>query len=545
MSCCNGANRTLWFDMKMCPRPAGLYRKRMCRIDCNEGKQMTEMILSLSGAPEARELTWESINWKRAETYVNRLQMRIAKAFREGKHAKVKALQWLLTHAFYAKVLAVKRVTSNRGSKTPGVDKKVWRTPQQKMQAALSLKRQGYKAQPLKRIYIPKKQKGKYRPLSIPVMHCRAQQALHLLALEPVAEMMADKNAYGFRPLRSTADALGQCFIVLARRISAEYILEGDIKSCFDTISHEWLLNHAPMDKVILKKWLAAGYIEEGTFHSTDVGTPQGGVISPTLLNVTLSGLEAAIKAATKREDKINVIIYADDFIITGRTKEVLVNVVKPVVENFLIDRGLVLSKEKTKITHIKEGFDFLGVNTRKYRNGKLIQKPAKDSVKRFMNDIRETIKRNGAVKTEVLIHLLNSKLIGWANYYRHYCSKKTFGDIAHKLFPLLLRWGIRRHQRKGKWWVVNKYFRTKGHQHWIFSTKVKDKLFNTVYLDLKEISHIPIRRHVKIVADATPFDPAYDKYFRIRQARRKRKNLFNACASQWSAWWELKPDNT
>ena len=140
----------------------------------------------------------------------------------------------------------VKRVTSNQGGKTPGVDNTVWRTPKQKMQAAMSLKRRGYQAQPLKRIYIPKKQKGKFRPLSIPVMHCRAQQALYSLALEPIAEMMANRNSYGFRPLRSTADALGQCFLALCRKTSAEYILEGDIKSCFDTISHTWLLEHVP-----------------------------------------------------------------------------------------------------------------------------------------------------------------------------------------------------------------------------------------------------------------------------------------------------------
>jgi len=217
----------------------------------NEGKQMTEMVLSSSGAP-ATGLIWNDINWNQIKYQVNRLQMRIAKAFREGKHGKAKSLQWILTHSFYAKLLAVKRVTSNQGAKTPGVDNKVWKTPKQKMQAAVSLKRHGYKAQPLKRIYIPKKQKGKYRPLSIPVMSCRAQQAVHLLSLEPIAEIIADKNAYGFRPLRSTADALGQCFIVLSRGISAEYILEGDIKSCFDNIVAGAKLDRQTLRKMIL-----------------------------------------------------------------------------------------------------------------------------------------------------------------------------------------------------------------------------------------------------------------------------------------------------
>lgn len=501
---------------------------------------MTEMVLSLSDAPSTCEKHWQSIDWKQAKAHVHRLQMRIAKAFREEKHGKVKSLQWILTHSFYAKVLAVKRVTSNQGAKTPGVDNIVWRTPKQKMQAALSLKRRGYKAQPLRRIYIEKKQKGKFRPLSIPVMHCRAQQALHLMALEPLSEMMADRNAYGFRPLRSTADALGQCFLNLCRNTNAEYLLEGDIKSCFDTISHPWLLNHIPMDKIMLIQWLNAGYIEKEQFFATNQGTPQGGIISPTLLNITLSGLEAAVKAVTKKCDRVNVIIYADDFIITGRTKEVLENKVKPIVENFLNERGLSLSLDKTKITNINEGFDFLGVNTRKYRNGKLIQKPAKSNVKNFMKEIKETIKRNQAIPTEILIHQLNAKLIGWANYYRHYCSKKTFCFINQQLFPLLWRWARKRHRRKGALWIANQYFRKQGNRQWQFFAKIKDKESKIKYLDLMNISHTPIRRHVKIVADATPFDPAYDEYFQIRQTRRKEKRLFYPCKSQWSAWWEL-----
>ena len=247
--------------------------------------------------------------------------MRIAKAYREGKPGKVKALQWLLTHSRHAKLLAVKRVTENRGAKTPGIDKVVWRTANQKMKAASALKRRGYQPQPLRRIYIPKKQAGKYRPLSIPAMQCRAQQALHLLALEPVAEMMADKNAYGFRPCRSTSDAIERCFTLLAKQGSARFVMEGDIQSCFETISHSWLLKNVPIDKAMLAKWLAASFIENGNLFSTDSGTPQGGIISPSLLVVTLSGLEKAIKAITKsRYDKAYLCTYADDFIITGAT---------------------------------------------------------------------------------------------------------------------------------------------------------------------------------------------------------------------------------
>jgi RNA-directed DNA polymerase len=190
--------------------------------------------LTNAGASSTPVLDWTDVVWPKIEAEVHRLQLRIAKAFRERKYSKVKALQWLLTHSFSAKLLSVKRVVQNKGSKTPGVDGVIWNSPKKKMGAAKSLKRRGYKTKPLKRIYIPKKQKEKLRPLSIPAMTCRAQQTLHLLSLEPVSEMIADKNSYGFRPLRSTADAIEHCFNILAQKGTAQYILEGDIKACFD-----------------------------------------------------------------------------------------------------------------------------------------------------------------------------------------------------------------------------------------------------------------------------------------------------------------------
>ena len=202
---------------------------------------------------------------------------------KELRFSKVKALQWLLTHAFSAKLLAVQRVMSNTGPNTLGVDGQIWRTPAQKLNGTLSLRRRGYRTQPLRRIYIPKKN-GKRRPLGIPDMADRAQQALHLLALEPVAEMQA--NAYGFRPKRSAADAIAQCFNILAQRKAARRILEGDIKAGFDQISHTWLREHVPMDKSVLGKWLAAGYMEDGKVSPTEAGTPQGGIASPVLANI-------------------------------------------------------------------------------------------------------------------------------------------------------------------------------------------------------------------------------------------------------------------
>lgn len=440
--------------------------------------------------------------------------MRIAKATREGRHGKAKALQWILTHSFYAKLLAVKRVTSNRGASTPGVDNIILTSSKQKLQTAQSLKRKGYKPLPLRRIYIPKPN-GKKRPLSIPAIGDRAMQALHLLALEPVAESILGKHMYGFRPKRCTADAIEQCFNALARKNSAQWILEGDIKACFDMVDFNWMLKQIPMDKTVLSKWLHAGFMEKNVFYHTQEGLPQGGIISPTIMNVVLNGLERVVAKNTKKPDKVNVIMYADDFIITGSSKEVLEQKVKPVVESFLKARGLELSEEKTKITHIDNGFDFLGFNVRKY-DGKLLIKPARKNIKLFLAKIRKIIKANKTMKTAELIGLLNPKIYGWANYYRYSVAKEIFRYVDSCIFRAIWRWTMRRHYpKKGKRWVKDKYFRTKGANRWIFFAKVKDKQGKSKYKDLARALTIPIKRHIKIKADANPYDPAYKDYFK------------------------------
>jgi RNA-directed DNA polymerase len=465
-------------------------------------------------------LSWDAIDWQAVEMQVRRLQMRIAKATREQRWGKVKALQWLLTHSLAAKLLAVKRIGQNRGRNTAGIDGVTWKTPQQKWHAALALKRRGYQAQPLRRIYIPKKN-GKQRPLSIPTMSDRAVQALYLLALEPAAEMTGNRNAYGFRPKRSAADAISQCFNALARKQSPQWILEGDIKACFDQISHDWLKANIPMDKTILEKWLAAGYVEEQTVFPTLAGTPQGGIASPTLANMTLAGLEQVAINAAPRHHKINVVIYADDFVITGTSKEVLETQVKPAVEAFLRERGLILSPEKTQITHISEGFDFLGFNIRKYQ-GKLLIKPAKQSIQSLLADMRAIIKANPTAKTENLIWLLNPKLRGWTNYYRHVVAKKSFSRIDHQLFLMLIAWINRRHPNKSARWKRNRYFRRQGLRNWVFSTRTQDKQGESIPLDLFSAASTVIVRHIKIKADASPYDPAYGDYFARRKASRR-----------------------
>ena len=263
-------------------------------------------------ASSRRKLGWHSIKWKEVEKRVRELQVRIAKAVRERKYRLVKSLQWLLTHSFYAKLSAVKRVVTNKGKRTPGVDGVTWKTPKQRMQAVTQLYRRGYHPLPLRRVYI-KKRSGKLRPLGIPTMRDRSMQALYALALVPVAETLADPNSYGFREYRSCADAIEQCFICLAMRRSPTWILEADIQACFDRISHEWMLNNILIDKKILRAWLKAGYMEKGRLYPTKAGTPQGGLASPALANMTLDGLESTIKKAVPRNAKVNVIRYADD----------------------------------------------------------------------------------------------------------------------------------------------------------------------------------------------------------------------------------------
>ena len=488
------------------------------------------MTTTAVGAPSASMDDWNAIDWRHVATEVQRLQIRIAKAVREKRWGKVKALQWLLTHSFYAKLWAVRRVVTNRGKRTPGVDGVVWTTPRQKIAAARSLRRKGYRPLPLRRIYIPKKNTGKKRPLSISTMKDRAQQALYLLALSPVAETQADPNSYGFRLRRSVADALGQCFIVLARKNSAQWIFKGDIDACFDRLSHPWLLAHIPMDKSILKQWLEAGYMQDATFYPTHEGTPQGGIISPVIANMALDGLERVAKEAAPPRSKVNVVRYADDFFTTGSSKEVLEEKIIPAVVSFLAERGLKISVEKSKITRIGDGFDFLGATVRKY-NGKLLIKPSKDSLRDFLRRLREFVRSHRGFSTVEMIRALNRKIQGWTAQYRHLVSSRAFQKIDADLFWSLWRWAKRRHQNKGSKWVKAKYFRAQGDRHWIFSARLPSKdrqrlLFpeaSTVYLDLVSASKVPIRRHVKVRGNANPFDPDDADYFRQRRHKQRR----------------------
>ena len=393
-------------------------------------------------------MTWTSIDWKHAQAIVDNIQARIVKAAQAGDKRKVRSLQRLLVRSTAAKLLAVKRVTTNRGKNTPGVDGIVWKSPRRKLKEAFDLNRKDYKPQPLLRKYIPKAG-GKKRALGIPVMKDRAEQALEQMALDPIAECRADGMSNGFRKFRCTHDAICACFNALRLKGSPIWIFEGDISGCFDNFDHQWMTSHIPTNKRKLRMWLKAGCMENALFRPTGKGTPQGGIISPTLANMALDGIESLLKQTFGRKHKIHFIRYADDFIITGATKQVLEYQVKPLIMQFLASRGLVLSESKTRISHINDGFDFLGFNVRKYK-GKLLIKPAKAKVKAFLSKIKYIIRINYSVKTSSLIKKLNPIIRGWGYYYRYVVSKKTFGYADHRIWQMLWQWARRRHPKKG-----------------------------------------------------------------------------------------------
>lgn len=469
----------------------------------------------MAGAASHETMDWHAINWQKAHRNVRRLQARIVKAMQEGRWGKVKALQHLLTHSISGKALAVKRVTENKGKRTPGVDDEIWNTPTKKAAAIGTLRRRGYHPQPLRRIYIPKSDGKRMRPLSIPVMKDRAMQALHLLALDPIAECLADPNSYGFRKERCQADAIEQCFRILSKQDRAEWVYEADISACFDRISHDWLLKNIPMDKTILRQWLKAGFIDNNRLYPTDEGVPQGGIISPVIANLALDGLETALHQRYPKA-KVNLVRFADDFLITGNSKQLLETQITPLVEEFLKERGLKLSPEKTHITHIAAGFDFLGQNIRKY-NGKLLIKPSRKNIKAFLHKVRQIIKTSGAMSAGQLIVRLNPILRGWANYHQHIVSKQTFVKVAAAIFKALWQWAKRRHPNRSSQWIKRKYFQTIGQRHWVFCAQIKNQEGKTHKIHLFNLPDVPIKRHTKIKGATNPYDPAWEIYLEKR----------------------------
>ncbi len=318
--------------------------------------------------------------------------------------------------------------------------------------------------------------------LTVPTMKDRAQQALYLLALAPVVETTADKNSYGFRQQRSCADAMEQCFKAL-RSANTQWILEGDIKSCFDKISHDWLLAHG-LERLLQEKY------------------PAG----------------KRLKSFGGEKPCVNLVRYADDFVITSKSKELLEGEIKPLVAQFLQRRGLELSPTKTVITHVEHGFDFLGQNVRRYPHGKLLIKPSKKNVGTFLDGIRRIIKAAHGVSAADLIDQLNPKIRGWANYHRHVVSKSTFGHVDLNIFSSLWQWARRRHPNKSPRWFKAKYFDRRGNRDWSFFGETCDDEGRPNKVWLYHAKSTPIKRHVKVKGEANPYDPTFETYFEERE---------------------------
>ncbi|MGN0456861.1 MAG: reverse transcriptase domain-containing protein [Acutalibacteraceae bacterium] len=377
---------------------------------------------------------WEEINSKEAEEVVKKLQRRIAKAQQAGETDKVKFLQHKLIHSFYAKALAVKIVSTNRGKKTPGVDNVIWKTPEDKFQAIFDLNRRGYKPKPLRRVYIPKFYNGK-RPLSIPTMHDRAMQTLYKFALEPIAEVTGDYHSYAYRPNRSAKDAIIHCANVLYDTSHPQWILRADIKSCFDNISHEWIMEHIPIDKEILLKFIKNGYIDDGEFHSVDKGVPQGGSISTVIFNMVLDGLENGL--TDKFNSNLHFVRYADDFIIIAYDKDVLEKSVIDFIKPFLAERGLQLSEEKTFVTHIDDGFDFLGFNVTRYGRHICVT-PSNERIDLFIDKVTDILMFYSDAPLEYIFKKLRSEIVGWINYYNGVVDRYSLYDVEYDLCSVI-----------------------------------------------------------------------------------------------------------
>ncbi len=464
---------------------------------------------------------WADIDWKLIEKRVRNLRQRIFRATERKQWNRVRSLMKLMLRSYSNLLASVRKVTlANKGRKTPGVDRLVVLTPKARLRLVRQMaKYSNWTAKPGRRIYIPKAN-GKRRPLGILTIKNRVAQAIVKNALEPSWEARFEPNSYGFRPGRSCQDAIKQCWLRLHKGRTHRWVLDADVKSAFDNINQNFILDR--LGKIpareLIKQWLKAGYVEAEIFHATTAGVQQGGVISPLIANVALDGLELLLAGSA------GYIRYADDLVVTAKSKKEIEALV-PTIEKFLSQRGLTLNTEKTRIVHVKDGFNFLGFNVRSYKD-KCIVKPQKEKVHSFLREIRLWLKKHTWISAEDVVRHLNPILTGWANYYKHVNSKQTFAYVDTEVWRAVWRWCLNRHQNKSKDWVYRKYFKHTKQSAWTFYATVTMTNMERRDILLKQIGKIPIKTHVKVKGTASPDDPALRNYWYERQAKRNTRNF-------------------
>jgi RNA-directed DNA polymerase len=481
---------------------------------------------------DEQSVAWNKLPWRKLEQHVYRIQKRIYRASQRGETRKVEKLQKLLLKSKSARLLAVRRVTQeNQGKKTAGIDGVKSVPPNARFALAEQLHPnywKGRKAKPVRRVWIAKPGKpGERRPLGIPVMWERGQQALVKLALEPAWEAKFEANSYGFRPGRSCHDAIAAVF--LAIRLKPKYVFDADIKGAFDHISHEALLRKLhtyPQLHRLIKGWLQAGVMEGVDFSPTESGTPQGGVISPLLMNVALHGMEQAMAEARYQHGKPTMVRYADDFVLFHPDKEELQVAVEHVT-SWLAGMGLHLHPTKTRMTHTLDpcegnvGFDFLGFTVRQYRVGqthtgktakgkplgfKTIITPSRTARKRHTQEIKRLWRKLRSAPQAAVIRTLNPVIRGWTGYYKGWICSQVFSTCEYITFGQVARWEQARHPGKSKRWLRNRYtIEVNGSLR--FGTHVKDKAGNTKSLSVRKHTDTLHKDYVKVRGQASPYD--------------------------------------
>ena len=403
---------------------------------------------------------WSRYDFKEARRFVEKLQHRILKSFRNGQHNKVKRLQRTLTRSLPAFALAVKKVTDSKGSRTPGIDGARCKTKSSKGKLVHLLSSGNYIAKPLRHKMIPKPGKDEVRSLGIPVILDRVMQTVHSMALAPIAEHTADHHSYGFRGYLGVTDAVEQVRTAVSGQNAPRWILDADIKGCFDNISHNWMIEGIPMDKSILNQWLKCGYYDEkGHYTPTIKGTPQGGVISPLLCNIVLDGLEQVVINAAGSDPKVHIIRYADDFIVTAPDKELLEQNIIPAIEAFLAERGLALHPEKTRIVQVDDGFNFLGHHFVGTPNGKLRITPSRVKINAFLTQVGMLVNSycdHGLYK--LFQEVLNPRIQGWAKSYQTIHAKEAYDYVDKKIHHIVMKHLLRLLPSLSKKQILEKY---------------------------------------------------------------------------------------